>query len=225
MKFLGIDLNCTMTTFVNKLKGKGFVQDMNTSHDNTVVMKGMFAGEKVKVEIKGAAKTHLICSVYVCFNLSTRYTYEALKNQLKDKYGEEYQEFYKDYNKETEIKLEAKMFEYVFKNIKATYCPDFLTDADKKFKSDFEKYVRFNMSKSLFADQESFEKFLNKPNAKVLEKDPMFVIGSQIYDKYVEVYRMIPQEINDQITRGNRDFVDGILQINQGKKQKIKKNY
>lgn len=95
MKFLGIDLNCTMTTFVNKLKGKGFVQDMNTSHDNTVVMKGMFAGEKVKVEIKGAAKTHLICSVYVCFNLSTRYTYEALKNQLKDKYGEEYQEFNK----------------------------------------------------------------------------------------------------------------------------------
>ena len=143
---------------------------------------------------------------------------EEARNQQLEEIRANAAEFYKDYNKETEIKLEAKMFEYVFKNIKATYCPDFLTDADKKFKSDFEKYVRFNMSKSLFADQESFEKFLNKPNAKVLEKDPMFVIGSQIYDKYVEVYRMIPQEINDQITRGNRDFVDGILQINQGKK-------
>lgn len=95
MKFMGIDLNSTMTTFVNKLKGKGFTQDMNGSHDNIVVMKGLFAGEKVKVEVRGAAKTHLVCSVNVCFNLSSRYTYESLRDQLKDKYGNEYQEFNK----------------------------------------------------------------------------------------------------------------------------------
>ncbi len=96
MKFMGIGLNCTMSTFTSKLKGKGFTQDMTASRDNTVVMKGMFAGEKVKVEIKGAAKTHLVCSVNVCFLMSTRYTYEKLKDELMEKYGKfEWKEYLK----------------------------------------------------------------------------------------------------------------------------------
>lgn len=88
MKFLGIDLNCTISTFTSKLKGKGFVQDVNNSHENFVLAKGVFAGEKTKLEVRCAAKTHLISSVHVCFNMSTSYTYEDLQNRLKDKYGE-----------------------------------------------------------------------------------------------------------------------------------------
>lgn len=94
-KFMGIGMNCTISTFTSKLKGKGFEQDMNASRDNLVVMKGLFAGEKVKVEVRGAAKTHLVCSATVCFYMSTRYTYESLRTQLSDKYGMEYQEFLK----------------------------------------------------------------------------------------------------------------------------------
>ncbi|MCR4680190.1 MAG: hypothetical protein K5636_01085 [Bacteroidales bacterium] len=92
MKFLGINMNCTMNTFVNKLKGKGFVQDVNTSHDNTVFMKGAFAGERVKLEIRAAAKTHLVYIVVVNFNRSTSYTYSALKTKLTEKYGGDFQE-------------------------------------------------------------------------------------------------------------------------------------
>jgi len=87
MKFMGISLNCTISTFVSKLKGKGFVQDMNNSQDNTIIMKGTFAGEKAKLIINGAAKTHLVCQVDVYFNLSTTYTYEVLKTKLQAKYG------------------------------------------------------------------------------------------------------------------------------------------
>lgn len=94
-KFMGIDMNCTISTFTSKLKGKGFVQDMTASHDNHIVMKGLFAGEKVKVEIQGAAKTHIVCSVNVCFFLSTRYSYESLRSELLEKYGNDYQEFSK----------------------------------------------------------------------------------------------------------------------------------
>lgn len=95
MKFLGISLNCTMTTFNSKLKGKGYVQDMNASKENLLVMKGMFAGEKVKVQAHCATKTHLICNVNVCFFMSTRYTYEKLKSELTEKYGDKYVEAHK----------------------------------------------------------------------------------------------------------------------------------
>lgn len=87
MKFMGISLNCTISTFVSKLKGKGFVQDVNNSHENTIIMKGVFAGEKTKLVINGATKTHLVCQVEVWFNLSSTYTYEVLKEKLQTKYG------------------------------------------------------------------------------------------------------------------------------------------
>ena len=95
MKFLGISMNCTMNTFVNKLKGKGFVVEPNDNHPNTVFMKGTFAGERVKLEIRAAAKTHLVYIVVVNFNRSTNYTYGRLKETLVDKYGSDFQEFNK----------------------------------------------------------------------------------------------------------------------------------
>lgn len=95
MKFLGISMNCTMNTFVNKLKGKGFTQEPNDNHPNTVFMKGTFAGERVKIEIRAAAKTHLVYIVVVNFNRSTSYKYEGLKEILVDKYGDNYKEFNK----------------------------------------------------------------------------------------------------------------------------------
>ena len=87
MKFMGISLNCTVSTFISKLKGKGFVQDLNNSHENTIIMKGVFAGERTKLVINGASKTHLVCQVEVYFNLSTSYTYEILRTKLQAKYG------------------------------------------------------------------------------------------------------------------------------------------
>jgi len=88
MKFMGIGMNSTLNTFTNKLKGKGFVQDESHNKPNLIIMKGVFAGERVKLEIHSAAKTHLVYKVNVLFNVSTQFTYEDLKQRLTDKYGE-----------------------------------------------------------------------------------------------------------------------------------------
>ena len=92
MKFLGIGMNSTMSTFVSKLKGKGFVEDVNHTKPNYTVMKGTFAGERVKLEVRSAAKTHLVYKVDVFFNMSTQFTYPDLQGRLSGKYGEYAQE-------------------------------------------------------------------------------------------------------------------------------------
>lgn len=92
MKFMGIGMNSTLSTFISKLKGKGFTEDVNHSKPNLTVMKGVFAGERVKLEVRSSAKTHLVYSVNVYFNLSTQFTYSDLQNRLANKYGAEYQE-------------------------------------------------------------------------------------------------------------------------------------
>lgn len=92
MKFLGVGMNSTMSTFVSKMKGKGFVEDVNHTKPNFTVMKGVFAGERVKIEIRSAAKTHLVYSVNVFFTMSTQFTYPDLQSRLSGKYGEITQE-------------------------------------------------------------------------------------------------------------------------------------
>ena len=123
--------------------------------------------------------------------------------------------FYKDYDLNTEKKLMAALFEYVNRNIDGKFLPDFLAEADKKYHGNFAAYVDAAMARSVFATSETFAKFMQKPNAKILEKDPLVLMGKSIYAAYLAVMQNIPQDVNDGIERGQRDFVDGLLQINQ----------
>ncbi|MBP5326313.1 MAG: S46 family peptidase [Bacteroidales bacterium] len=128
------------------------------------------------------------------------------------------EEFYKDYDANTEKLLMAALFEYVYKNMDMRFMPEFLVNADRKYKGDFTRYVEDLFKKSVFGTEESCMKFLEKPDAKKLEKDPIFMIGNEIYQKYVEISSMVPKETTDGLKRGIRNFTDGILQINKNVK-------
>lgn len=123
--------------------------------------------------------------------------------------------FYKDYNQATEQRLIAAMYEYVYKHIDMQFCPKFLIDADRKFKGNFTHYAENLLAKSIFANEETFKKFMAKPNAKTIQKDPVFLAGQEIYSAYRNAYMQIPASSAENLTRGKRDFVDGILQINK----------
>ena len=126
--------------------------------------------------------------------------------------------FYKDYEESVEKRLCAEMMAYTYQHIDLKYVPDCLKTADRKFRGDFAAWVDNMFSKSIFANQESFERFLKDPNKKALDRDVIYKTGTEILDKYRELYMSVPQATRDNLTRGNRDFVDGILQINAGKK-------
>ena len=125
---------------------------------------------------------------------------------------------YKDYDEATEKRLEAALFEYVYKHIDMEYCPQQLIDADKKFHGDFSLYVESMFAKSVFANKQTFDNFMKHPTAKVLEKDPLYLLGQASFKMFFSARKQIPKEVADGIKRGTRDFVDGILQINEGRK-------
>ena len=126
--------------------------------------------------------------------------------------------FYKDYDENVERSVMAAMMEYTYRNMKIEYAPDCLKNADRKFKGNFEALVNRIFSQSIFANENTFMEFLKDPNMKQLQRDEMYKYGSEILDKYREVYMAVPRESRDNLTRGTRDFVDGILQINAGRK-------
>lgn len=124
--------------------------------------------------------------------------------------------FYKDYNQETEQKLMAALFDYVYKNMNTQYHPSFMNDVQKKYKGDFCKYVQLMMKKSVFASKEKLDAFLEKPNLKVLKSDLAMLTGISIFQKYREL-SILMQQASEHLDVSNRLFVEGLLDINQGK--------
>ncbi|MBQ0160889.1 MAG: S46 family peptidase [Bacteroidales bacterium] len=126
--------------------------------------------------------------------------------------------FYKDYDVATEKMLIAALYEYVYNNIDKQFMPQFLVDANKKYKGDWTKYAETMVEKSIFRDQATFEKFMANPNMKAIQKDPIFLCGQAVYEAYSTISNIVPKESKDELERGKRDFVDGILQMNEGKR-------
>ena len=126
--------------------------------------------------------------------------------------------FYKDFDVNVDKRLVANMFKYVVVNMNPEFCPEFLAKADKKYKGNFEKYAEELYAKSIFASQERLSKFMQKPNLKELQKDPLAKAGMEALATYFALDEAVPKEVQDNLQRGIRDFTDGILQINSGKK-------
>lgn len=124
--------------------------------------------------------------------------------------------FYKDYNPETEKRLIAAMFEYVYKNLDKQFYPDFFATIDGKYKGDIQKYVDEMFAKSVFATEEKFNAFLEKPNLKTLQKDLMLVTGTSIINKYREINNSF-WNASEGLEKGERLFVDGLMKMNPGK--------
>jgi V8-like Glu-specific endopeptidase len=138
------------------------------------------------------------------------------KAKIMEELKKEAKTFYKDYDQALEEKTIATLFEYVYKNIEAEYCPEFLAEINKKYKGNFEKYAADAMKKSVFANEETFMKFLEKPNLKKLAKDPMVVAGSESYQDYIAVAKKIRTAAPD-LDRMQRLFVYGLLDMNGNK--------
>ena len=140
--------------------------------------------------------------------------YDQMRDQIIEGLRSSAADFYKDYNPQTEQRVMTGLLNYVYAHMGEDYMPQFLLEAGKKGKGDCTKFVENLFKKSIFATEESFAKFMEKPDLKKLQKDPAFVAGKQVYERYREVNEMGSKEVKDGLERGIRDFTDGILQIN-----------
>ena len=140
---------------------------------------------------------------------------EQDKNANLSRYEGYINNFFKDYDARVDQRLTAALFGYVYANMNPDMCPEFLKKAQKKYKGDWEKYAADLYAKSVFSNAENLGKFMLKPNAKQLEKDELAQAGSEALELYIALSTSVPQEAQENLQRGIRDFTDGILQINE----------
>ena len=104
---------------------------------------------------------------------------ETLRNQAKA--------FYKDYNKDIDRKICPQMLEIFYSNVDMKFMPSFFTTIRDKYKGDFEAYADYIFKNSLLSDSTKLYAFLDNYSPKkykTLEKDPCYVIFTEMIDTY-----------------------------------------
>ena len=137
---------------------------------------------------------------------------EALIIELK----EWTQSYFKDYDADTDQKLAGELMKLYAANNAPNYHPAFFAEIQKKYKGNFSKYAEKMFSKTIFASQGRMNAFLDNPSVKVLENDMAFQAAKHIYDKYVETSRLAAIS-SENLSRGNRLFVAGLMEMDKDK--------
>jgi len=129
---------------------------------------------------------------------------KELKESTKD--------HWKDYNEAVDKSIFAGLLDMYYKNVPAEKQLGFIAEAGKKYKGDFNKYADVVYKKTIFANEESFNAFLDKPSSKILDKDPIYSIKGDIINQYFGF-----MDSSDDYDKGMRLFEAGLLEMNPNK--------
>lgn len=138
-------------------------------------------------------------------------------SKLADELRKEARKFYKDYNAPTDEKVCVAMFKLYYDNVNEGIRPAFFFAIHgKKYKGNYEKYVKRLFDESIFADSVKLMKFLQKPTAKGLEKDMAFAIAISMAQTYWGIMDLMGGMESDY-SKGNRMFIAGLEEMQKNR--------
>lgn len=138
------------------------------------------------------------------------------KEMLKKNIEGFIQKFYKDFDADIDTRLYAVLLKMYSDNVEDEYQPDIIKHIRKKFKGNFDKFATTLHKKTIFHDPDKLKKFMEAPDMKVLNKDLAYITGKSIFELYNRFMKET-EEINDVISKGNRLFLKGLMEMNPDK--------
>ncbi|MDD5570548.1 MAG: S46 family peptidase [Bacteroidales bacterium] len=137
-------------------------------------------------------------------------------------------DFYRNYDLITDKKLFVSLLRMFYNNVPKEQQPAILRIIEKKykpaprynekkFKVDFEEYAEYVYDKSFFADELKLNEFLENPDYKVLEKDPVFLLMKSFYSNN-DSLRTKLADAQSKITATERLYIAGLREMSPDKK-------
>ena len=114
--------------------------------------------------------------------------------------------------KPLEDKMLVEMLKLYYNTFNAEVNPEFYNLVEKKYKGDVVALANAILEKSVFATPESIKAFIEKPNAKKVEKDPAYVVFNTMMTHLVSAiapYRAAMQTVDQNshlFVKGLREF-------------------
>ncbi|MGL4780127.1 MAG: S46 family peptidase [Bacteroidales bacterium] len=139
------------------------------------------------------------------------------KKAETDALKQAYQQFAnKDYNPEVDRKVAKDMLKLYKEMIPAAQRPDIFTWIDTKYKGNIDAFVDDAFTRSIYANEANFNKFIAKPSAKVLENDPMVKFSTSVRNKAAELSAAL-KATNNSFNNARQIFMEGYLTQNKDK--------
>lgn len=135
---------------------------------------------------------------------------DYIKNILKQRW----EEFFETKNLDIELEVLTEVFKMYVKDIPADQQGELTKKIASKGDAGIDKYFKLVRSKSVFTDAGRYSKFAEAYNEKVLMKDPLFVLLSDMeeaYNKLQDDEKL--QEAETKMDRATRLFVKGIREM------------
>ncbi len=129
---------------------------------------------------------------------------ESLRNSGKS--------FFKNYNAPTDHKASKLMLNMFAQGVPAEYQPTFYYTIAKKYKGNIDEYVDRMFEKSIFADEDRFNAFLDNPKLKSLNKDIAFQSFLSTYMQYFELADLMAEYSGD-LKKGRRLYIAGLREM------------
>ncbi len=146
-------------------------------------------------------------------NKSPRDTIKARIAKLRERA----ENFFKNFDAATDKEILNAMLKVYRQNVtEPELQASIIHDIDSLYGGDLQKYTNYLYANTIMADQEKFNKFLKKPKAKTLEKDPGFQLMLSFLNNYRLVY-MATQSLQTKIDSTQRLFTMLSMQMQSGK--------
>ena len=146
--------------------------------------------------------------------LSEGETRPEFQEMIKSRITSGMDSHFKDYDAETDKKVAAALMKLYYDNIDPKYHPAFFAEVQKRYKGDFEKYTERMFKRTVFADENKLNAFIDNMKLKTLEKDMAFHAARDVFDMYRELNDSAGAK-NNLLDEGNRLFVEGLMEMNQ----------
>jgi hypothetical protein len=125
---------------------------------------------------------------------------------------------FKDYNEPTDRKVLEAMITMYMKELAREQQAGIFDTIRTRWNGDVKAYVNDMFARSVFANGQKFNQFLDKPSVEVLENDPAVAYITSAYMGFLTNQRPAIAEIQARIERGNRLFVAGLREMMPEKK-------
>jgi hypothetical protein len=124
--------------------------------------------------------------------------------------------YFKDYDATTDRKITAALLKMYASTVLPKYVPSICKQVADKYKGDYNAYAEHLFDNTIFADKSKMEAFLNSPSAKKLSKDMAFTAMQSIFET-MDVISLDLSKVKDNLEKGRRLFVAGLLEMNKDK--------
>ena len=124
--------------------------------------------------------------------------------------------FFENYNQPTDRKVCVAMIKLFADEVDRADQPTFYATIRNDYKKSVDAFVNDLFGNSFFTTPAKLETFLANPTAEALKNDLAFKVAVSVSQKAMELARQ-SAPFNEQVAKGQRAYIAGTLEMNQGK--------